>query len=241
MLIRSLLRTAPLCWCVFLLSPLGCTRSAAVVGPDSIAQSDEATAAKSSDPARGNGAFVFPDDAAGRLLAKELAPKESDALHLPRPEVARASVASLKMPPPDLPLPPSHPAIPHLPGSANPSLLRPRLVLEESLDGLPTDPSLPQTQTLPEGLRMRVSSDDSHEPLALPILAQPALDRASLDDPTADASTTSALSRPIPPRLSRAPFLRLSLPDPYDYRRGSTPALPENTEPPLATPRTPGR
>ena len=102
--------------------------------------------------------------------------------------------------------------------------------------------SLPALPSLPDGGRVRIPSVDANQPISLPILAQPVSDRAPLDDPTADASATAALAAPIPSRTTKAPFLKRTLPDPYDHRRSRTTAAPEEqTEPPLGTPQTPSQ
>jgi hypothetical protein len=76
--------------------------------------------------------------------------------------------------------------------------------------------------------------------VALPILARPVSDRASLEDPTGDASTAAALAATLPRRVIPAPFLRLSLPEPFEFRRPLTLAVPaEATDPRTSTPQTP--
>jgi len=114
-------------------------------------------------------------------------------------------------------------------------------VIDETLSGLPDTPLLPQIPSLPEGGRVRVSSVDVNQPLPLPILAQPISDRASLDDPTAEVSSAAAVAAPIPPRITKAPFLKLTLPDPYDHRHIGVPASEESKEFPLGSPQTPRR
>ena len=53
-------------------------------------------------------------------------------------------------------------------------------------------------------------------PALLP-LGQPRSDRASLDDPTAAASQGMAQTAISPQRSHPAPFLRLKVPDPYEF------------------------
>jgi hypothetical protein len=72
-------------------------------------------------------------------------------------------------------------------------------------------------------------------------VGQPVSDRASLDDPTDDASSAAALSASIPARTTKAPFLKLTLPDPYDRRRTGLPASEESKDFPLGSPQTPRR
>jgi hypothetical protein len=78
------------------------------------------------------------------------------------------------------------------------------------------DPERVAVQHLAGGAPIRLSAPDVNQPPPLPILANPGIDRASLDDPTADESLKSALSAVPPIRSNPAPFLRLNLPDPFE-------------------------
>lgn len=231
-------------WCgVLLLALLGCSRSTVIMVPEETSRADEPAIKKTvvrgqADESEGN-RFTFPDDAGGVLLAKVLPPKPVELMRPERPEQPRRSSSSAFMKPPALPLPPSHAALPSLPDEEKRTPLRPRLVLEETLDGLPDVPELPKPLSLPAGARVRVPSIDVNQPIPLPMLSRPVPERASLDDPTLEASAAAALAAPILSRTSKAPFLRLTLPDPYDRRRGEVPALEESKEFPLASPRTP--
>jgi hypothetical protein len=93
----------------------------------------------------------------------------------------------------------------------------------------------------PDSRRIRAASPDVNQPIPLPILAQPVSDRAPLDDPTADASTAAATSAPIPPRTRKAPFVKRTLPDPYDNRRTEVPVPEESKDFPLGNPQPPQR
>ena len=245
MMRRSSAWLAMVCWGGLLLVLAGCSRSVVVAVPESTTQAEEPAplvlARGQSDEADEVVAPLFPDDAGGRLLAKMLPPRAPDGLRLPRPDDPRPLGASIRMNPPDLPLPPSQAAMPHLPALVRTSPLRPKLVLEEALGGWTESLVLPQRQSLPDAGRVRNPSVDVNQPIPLPILTQPVPDRASLDDPTADASTAAALAAPLPMRTTPAPFLKLSLPDPYDHRRGEVPSPAESREFPLSSPRTPRR
>jgi hypothetical protein len=81
------------------------------------------------------------------------------------------------------------------------------------------DPQLPVVVKLEGTALVKWPTPDPNEPAPLPILAQPKSDRASLTDPTADASTDAALSGTIPVRENPAPFLRVNLPDPFENRQ----------------------
>jgi hypothetical protein len=228
-------------WSGLLLALLGCGRSAGVVAPEDASAGEplapHRTARGQSDDSEGK-SFTFPDDAGGALLAKALSPKEP--MPPPRPErVVSSRRTSVFRKPPTLPLPPSHAALPQLPVTASLTPLRPRLVVDETLVGFPEMPLLPQSLALPDGGRIRVPSRDVNEPIPLPILARPVTDRASLEDPTQDASSAAAVAATIPARTSKAPFLKTMLPDPYDRRRTDTPSEEESREFPIGTPRTP--
>ena len=235
-----------MCCCGLLFVSLGCSRSAVVVVPDNPSSADESTAserrvARGQDGETDGVAFAFPEDEGGVLLAKVLPPTETEAAETDRAKPVRRSSVSANWKLPALPLPPTLTALPRLPAPSKPSHLRPRLAIEETLGELPDAVILPQIQALPNGERVSVASVDANEPLALPILALPVTDRASLDDPTMEASIVAAVAATIPSRTAKAPFLKLTLPDPYDHRRSeTTPTLPESDQPLTATLRTPG-
>ena len=232
---------AKVCCGGLLMALLGCGRSAVVVAPEGTSLADEPVVARGKADEPADTSFTFPEDAGGELLAKVLPPKEPQVPRPNRVEPRGVTSASQRMKPPSLPLPPSHASLPRLPASAPSAPLHPRLILDETLGGIPDALVLPQIPSFPDFGRIRVPSPDVHEPLALPIVGQPVSDRASLDDPTDDASTAAALSAPIPARTTKAPFLKLTLPDPYDHRRTGVPALEESKEFPLGSPRTPRR
>ena len=60
---------------------------------------------------------------------------------------------------------------------------------------------------------------DVNTPLPIPILASPVKDRASLGDPTLEASLAAALKRLTPARDRPVPFTPLNLPDPFEHLR----------------------
>ena len=104
-------------------------------------------------------------------------------------------------------------------------------------------PRMPEAQHLLVGPRLRISSPDVNQPPPLPILAQQIPNRASLDDPTLDASLAAALALAPPMRVKPAPFMRLVLPDPFEHRETGRlrQPLPEDSTPATASPRTPGK
>ncbi len=83
-----------------------------------------------------------------------------------------------------------------------------------------------QQQALREGKRLQrpelLAKDSSLAPVvsrtvALPPLSQPRADRAPLDDPTTEVSRTAVLAAALPVRETLAPFLKLNLPDPFEF------------------------
>jgi hypothetical protein len=229
---------------LFLILP-GCGRSTVLMTPQNATLTEESplettvarTRTEESEPAP----FTFPDDSGGVLLAKVLPPKDVESAILQRPHAPHRALDSSFDKPPTLALPPSYVALPRLADDGSRSSLRPRLVADESLGAFPASLPLPQTPALPDMERIRVPSPDVNRPIPLPILAQPISDRASLDDPTLDASTAAALAAPIPPRSNKTPFLKQTLPDPYDHRRTDIATAEESKEFPLDSPQTPRR
>jgi len=183
--------------------------------------------------------FRFPDDAGGALLAKVLPPSQAGGPSADRARGPRRPTTRQELDAPALPLPPTAPVLPRLPASKRQSP-RPRLTLEESLDEVAAHAPLPQAPALPAGERVRAPSPDVNQPGPLPTLARPALDRAPVEDVTGDASTAAALAAPVPQRTRPAPFLKLTVPDPYEYRRPlGLPVPPEPTTPEAGSPQVP--
>ncbi len=167
------------------------------------------------------GGFVLPDDPGGKLLATLLPP------HRLAPPVSTgfargprrlAGLRSLEEP--TLPVPPNLSALPRprLEPAARP--VRPRgLTTDLPLGWYRSGPETPQRPELPAAARVRLPSVDVNRPVELPILALAQPDRAPPTDPTFDASLAAAIAATVPPRTSPAPFLRLTLPDPFEHRQ----------------------
>jgi hypothetical protein len=143
---------------------------------------------------------------------------------------------------PALPLPHGQPEVARLPLAKPAVKPRPSPLPE----GLPLadyhdTPPPPGPQRLPAGEPVRLPSDDVNRPVPLPLLGQATPDRAPLDDPTSEASQTAALAAAMPQRTTPAPFVKLTLPDPFENRQVvRLPAVPpEETTPVTATPRPP--
>lgn len=183
-------------------------------------------------------ASPFANDRAGRLLAGLLSPSEK----LPPfafPFGPRRLALPQHIEAPDLPLPPHQTALPRRALETPARAVRPHLLPE----GLPLahyrdDPSPPRRVTLPAGERVRLPSLDVNEPVALSRLATRPVDATPLDDPTAAASTAAALAAP-PRRTNPAPFLRLTLPDPFEHRAALRLPRPDDAQPPVPAPVRP--
>jgi hypothetical protein len=223
----------------------GCGRRAVVdaVVDDGLATVVKADQHKGPEPAPAAGEpFAFPRDPAGVLLSKRLHPENTlsgpgDRRTEPVP---RPTPRFLEVQPGPSAVPPAPGLVPPLPQKAYGLGQRPHLVTEE----LPPNPveavALPQPIVLATTARTRVEAPDVNAPPRLPILAQAISERASLDDATSDASMNFVLAAAMPQRGVMVPFLRLSIPDPYENRRPLTLSLPpEPTDPMLGSPRLP--
>ncbi len=223
-----------------LLSAAGLVAASAGCGRRVASPTQVAVAETDSDPAAHSAAedgppFHFPNDAGGALLAKALPPTD-----LLGPSGEPGAAGPRRLPPPagltvpPLPLPPSLAPPPLAPAEHNRKPLEPRLVTEETLGLDLADPEPPQPRRFVVGDRVRLPSADVNQPPPLPILARPTPDRASLDDPTGDASTAAALAASMPHRVNPVPYFRVTLPDPFADRVPlRLPAPPE-----AASPRT---
>ncbi len=94
---------------------------------------------------------------------------------------------------------------------------------------------VPVPVELPTTALIRLPSVDLHAPLPIPILAQPAKDRAALGEPGFEASLDATLKRWAPKRDLPVPFAPLNLPDPFEnLRYGQLRHIPEeNATPPV--------
>ncbi len=207
--------------CVILAASLGCGRPA-VVAPsgDSLSAAEPSPhSAKEADNEAYGPPFHFPDDAGGALLAKVLPPTDvKEPLSATNPGPGRlAPPAGFDAPP--LTLPPSQALPLSPPAKGNRTPLAPHLTVDETLGLGHGDPEPPQPRSFVTGDLIRLPSVDANLPIPLPILAQPTADRASLDDPTLEASADAARAASMPQRTQPVPYFRVMLPDPFDYRR----------------------
>ena len=80
-------------------------------------------------------------------------------------------------------------------------------------------PQGPKEAKLPTKPLIKLPTVDVHTPLPIPILAQPAKDRASLSDPAFGASLDATLKQIAPRRDRPVPFTPINLPDPFENVR----------------------
>jgi hypothetical protein len=236
-------------YAALLLASFGCSRSALTIMPQNggaEAAKPRAAAQDASRPTRepesppGDG-FRFPDDQGGQLLGKLLTPsaKGPGEEDRSRPHQFPRSTA---VETPSLPLPHGQPEVARLPLARPKTKPRPGPLPEgPPLSGYHDTPPPPEPQRLPAGERVRLPSEDVDRPVPLPLLGQASPDRAPLDDPTAEASQAAALAAAMPQRTTPAPFLKLTLPDPFENRQVvRLPALPPEVPTPVAAaPRPP--
>jgi hypothetical protein len=98
--------------------------------------------------------------------------------------------------------------------------VKPRPTPEDTpLASFREQPKGPKEVQLPTKPLIKLPSLDVHTPLPIPILAQPAKDRASLGDPALQASLDATLKQIAPKRERPVPFIPLNLPDPFENVR----------------------
>src|SRR5260370_17839213 len=140
--------------------------------------------------------FPFPADREGRLLVEKLQPSDQvPPLADEKRIVPKRQPGPTKLENPDVPLPAAiiQPAsIPLEKGRSKP--VRPTLLEGEaplSRQRIEVDP--PAAVKLPAAPKIASTSPAVNQPIPLPILAPPVVDRASLVDPSTDASHKTAL------------------------------------------------
>lgn len=129
-------------------------------------------------------------------------PPRKPVLALDRPELPLQSAAVL---PPAPPKPEGKP-------------VRPRTLPEDApLVRNFSQPEAPPAVQMPVGPLVRLWSNDVNEPLPLPILGTGVRDRASLADPSLEASVAAAQAKLSPVRTQMVPFQPHNLPDPFEH------------------------
>ncbi len=176
-------------------------------------------------------AFTFPDDAAGKAIAKVVTPQALPPLPVerfdltPKPRGQAASVTN-----PDPMLRPEYAPPPLLPARRPGSL--PTAPAERvpsdigfGADAIPERPKLPN----PPGITERAR--DVNVPPKLAPLGRRVPDRASLDDPTATHANAAIVRQS--PTLSPMPsgFLEVGIPDPFELGKQVQPRIEPAAEP----------
>lgn len=98
-------------------------------------------------------------------------------------------------------------------------------------DRLPIEPGKREPTDNPAAPRAKSPPTVVDPWLPLPILAQPAPEPASAPGPTALSSLTAGLQATPPERTGPAPFVRMSLPDPFEHRNAVRQHSPPGEEP----------
>lgn len=127
--------------------------------------------------------------------------------------------------------------LPPVPPKPEAKLVRPRMLPEETpLVCAFHHPEAPQAVSLPVQPLVRLWSWDVNEPLPLPILGTGVRDRASLADPSLEASVAAAQAKLAPTRTQPAPFQAANLPDPFEHAQAIRLRTPidEAAAPPLS-------
>lgn len=217
-----------------LLSLQGCTVPTSLTGLEGEGPSQTARAA-GPGVSRAEAPFRLPGDNAGKMLGQVLPP-------LPRPGALRDPAP---LPPKDLPpprwrdvavlLPTAGTDLARLPAPQRKDTRRPEFVLEEGLEDA-SPPALPREPSFPTPAPARVESEDASLPPPLPVLATPLPDRVPAEDVTTEASTQAVLAAPLPVRTAPAPYVRMSVPDPFENRKPLTVSVPAEETAPQAGP-----
>jgi hypothetical protein len=222
----------------------GCYRAQGIVvqKPTSDERSENVVArGKADDDEVVTDGFRFPDDKGGELLARLLPPAlDAAALKDHVPHAPPRSKAPPNLEVPTLPLPPALPGMPRVNLEPKRPVLLPRLVLDETL-GEGVLLNLPEAHIFVTGEKMKDKGIDVNQPPPLPTQSQPVPDRASLEDPTLEASIVAAVAAKVPLRTGPVPFQRVSIPDPfenYNPVRLSQPPT-EDSQPPVGPARNP--
>jgi hypothetical protein len=189
------------------------------------------------------GSFAFPADQGGKLLEQRLKPADrlpplEEGPTQPRPRSVPAAIGL-----PQVPLPGGPVELARLSPLLPSNPVRPRALPDEPpLARNREEPTSPQRLELPTAALVRLPQADGSQPVPLPLLGQAVPDREPLTDPTTAASIQAALAAIPPARTTPAPFVRESLPDPFENSaviKVRTPPA-ESSTPYTASPRRPG-
>jgi len=203
------------CWmgCVI---ALGCARQAPPAPP--VALNMPVVENKASVPPKGvkspeAGSFAFPGDKGGKLLGELLQP-EDKSLNFFDTRTGPALLGGTALV--------DRPAVPAPANPAEPPRWapQPQPVPEDApLEHYWAEAPTPETVPMAVDGLLHWPSADINDAAPLPLLAQAQLDRAPLTAPTTAASAAAALAATMPLRVTPAPFLCLTLPDPFKHQQ----------------------
>jgi hypothetical protein len=104
------------------------------------------------------------------------------------------------------------------------------------------DPVLPREPELPASAGVRVFAPNPEQTPPLPILVQAPTSRANTESPSAGFSAAKVLEAPLAQRTTPAPFIRFTLPDPFEHHHAVWYRIPSPDEPiPIFSLAPPGR
>jgi hypothetical protein len=163
------------------------------------------------------GTYRFPEDDAGKILARVLPPQPPAPLAPPSRGGPRAGGQPGVIVDPPLPSPVNALTPPRAP---QPPRVAPRpTALPERVpaDLAQIEADKPERIALPVGALTRLETPDVKQPATLPVLARPTADRAPLEDPTTEFTAASIISDRLPLRTNATPFVKVTVPDPFEY------------------------
>lgn len=162
--------------------------------------------AKPADPP-----VTLPADLGGKAVEKALAlpaPLPPDLPSATKPKAYTSAIERGELPLPGVPLRPLAPTPPPVVAS-KPAPPRERVLLDPSVGELPTG-------KLTDRPLVKAPSPTNPGAADVPGKAQQQPDRASLADPTADLNAGRIIQTPLPLATADLPFLRLTIPDPFE-------------------------
>jgi hypothetical protein len=185
------------------------------------AKGEPAKSAESKEEIKGvrlaaGGSFTFPADDGGKILGQILPPKAPAPLG-PLP----AKIASERSLPAYLAAPDAATIPASLAPRPYPQPMRVASRPTPLPDRVPSDLAkrevdLPESVVLPVGALTKIDPLDVKQSVALPILARPTTDRASLEDPTTEFTARSIVNNNLPLRVTLSLFVKVNLPDPFE-------------------------
>lgn len=162
-------------------------------------------------------AFEFPSDTAGKRLSQRLTPISIAMKGMDEPAQQRSRTLPEAIRNPTVSNSDTIRSLPRLPLPAGRDVQP--MALPERVPMQLTAPNaqLPDRTSLAHGPLTRAEGVDVRRPSEVPILARPVGDRASLDDPTREYSARFMVSDRLPLRSETTPFIRYTLPEPFEY------------------------